>query len=60
LYELIDITNRVAAEVVAKFPKLLAFHQRFEQRPHIAAYLASGKRAVAVNGRSAAFDGLRE
>lgn len=60
LYELIDITQRLDAPSIAAFATLVAFHQRFEQRPLIAAYLAAGKRPAAVNGGSSHFDGWRE
>lgn len=57
VYDMLD-TNvlRVDPEGLAPYPKLRALKRRIEQRPAIAAYLASPRRRGYANGASAGYD----
>ena len=58
MYELLDQHRIMSPDLVAKFPKLVDFLNRFEQLPRIAAYMKSDRFLRApINNKMAKFGG---
>ena len=55
MYEMLYSNQQLAPEVVAKFPNLVAFIERFEKIPQIEKFLKSDRNPKAMNNRMAKF-----
>jgi len=49
VFEMLDISLPLDANCLKGYPLLVAFHERIASRPHIAAYIQSGRRPVKIN-----------
>ena len=55
MYEMLYSHEKLAPEILAKFPTLLAFIARMEELPHIADFLKSDRSPKPMNNKMAAF-----
>ena len=55
MYEMLYSHEKLAPEILAKFPTLLAFIARMEELPHITDFLKSDRSPKPMNNKMAAF-----